>query len=165
MKTLIWSSTFFLLLAGTVSAGDACPQPACCEPEQACCGKCGGASICKIVCEMKKVKKTVWTVECEEFCTMLPGCGPLGGLCCRDCGDQCGDAGIDVHHCAAGRRDRRRAIRLAISLAGTPASMVALCGRGCERYQKMAGLNIPFDDREVARDIMQSMPVRRRLSA
>ncbi|NLW49463.1 MAG: UDP-N-acetylmuramoyl-L-alanyl-D-glutamate--2,6-diaminopimelate ligase [Candidatus Brocadiaceae bacterium] len=61
--------------------------------------------------------------------------------------------------------DRRRAIRLAISLAGTPASMVALCGRGCERYQKMAGLNIPFDDREVARDIMQSMPVRRRLSA
>ncbi len=58
--------------------------------------------------------------------------------------------------------DRRRAIELAISLAHTPDSMVVLCGRGCERFQKMGDQLIPFDDRAVAREIMQSMPLRQR---
>jgi UDP-N-acetylmuramoyl-L-alanyl-D-glutamate--2,6-diaminopimelate ligase len=61
--------------------------------------------------------------------------------------------------------DRRRAIELAIALADSPDSLVALCGRGCERYQKIGGVNIPFDDRLVAREVMENMTVRHRMSA
>jgi len=61
--------------------------------------------------------------------------------------------------------DRRKAIELAISLAPSADSMVALCGRGCEQYQKIAGRSIAFDDRLVARQIMTKMPVRRRRTA
>ncbi len=65
-------------------------------------------------------------------------------------------------HC---QPDRRRAIELAVSLAPTPDSMVVVCGRGCERYQKIAGRNIPFDDRSVAREIMEQMPLRKKRTA
>jgi UDP-N-acetylmuramoyl-L-alanyl-D-glutamate--2,6-diaminopimelate ligase len=58
--------------------------------------------------------------------------------------------------------DRARAIELALRLAGSPDSLVAVCGRGCERHLKMADCNIAFDDRAVAREIMQRMPERRR---
>jgi UDP-N-acetylmuramoyl-L-alanyl-D-glutamate--2,6-diaminopimelate ligase len=61
--------------------------------------------------------------------------------------------------------DRRRAIELAIRLAPSPDSMVVLCGRGCERYQKIGDQNIPFDDRHVAQEIMENMPARRRRTA
>jgi UDP-N-acetylmuramoyl-L-alanyl-D-glutamate--2,6-diaminopimelate ligase len=61
--------------------------------------------------------------------------------------------------------DRRRAIELAVTLAPSPRSMVAICGRGCERYQKLGERRIPFDDRLVAREVMESMPLRRRMTA
>ncbi len=61
--------------------------------------------------------------------------------------------------------DRRRAIELAVALAPSPESMVVICGRGCERYQKIGGRNIPFDDRFVARETMEQMPPRRRRTA
>ncbi len=61
--------------------------------------------------------------------------------------------------------DRRRAMELAVELAASPDSMVAICGRGCERYQKTGGRNIPFDDRAVAREILERIPVRRKKSA
>jgi UDP-N-acetylmuramoyl-L-alanyl-D-glutamate--2,6-diaminopimelate ligase len=61
--------------------------------------------------------------------------------------------------------DRRAAIELAISLAPSRDSMVVLCGRGCERYLKIGNENIPFDDRCVAREIMERMPLRRRKTA
>ncbi len=61
--------------------------------------------------------------------------------------------------------DRRRAIELAIELAPSSDSMVAICGRGCERYVKIGDRRIPFDDRFVARQIMQNMPARRRRTA
>jgi len=61
--------------------------------------------------------------------------------------------------------DRRRAIRLALELAATPESMVAICGRGCERHLKLSGELIPFDDRVVAREILEQMPLRRRMTA
>ncbi len=86
MKTLILTTTFSLLFAGTLVAGDCGPGGGC-EPQ--CCNQCGGAASCQIVCEMEKVKKTVWTVECEEFCPLLPGCGILGSLCCSGCGKDC----------------------------------------------------------------------------
>jgi len=61
--------------------------------------------------------------------------------------------------------DRARAMQLAIELAATPDCVVAICGRGCERYQEIGGRSIPFDDRLVARQIMQQIPLRRRKSA
>ena len=50
----------------------------------------GGTKACQVVCEMKEIKKTVWTVECEEFCAPLPGCG----IRCSDhssCDTKCDD--------------------------------------------------------------------------
>jgi UDP-N-acetylmuramoyl-L-alanyl-D-glutamate--2,6-diaminopimelate ligase len=61
--------------------------------------------------------------------------------------------------------DRRNAIRLGIELAHGPRSLVAVCGRGCERFQKIAGERIPFDDRLVARQLMEQMPLQRRITA
>ncbi len=61
--------------------------------------------------------------------------------------------------------DRRRAMRLAIELAATPDSMVAICGRGCERHLKLGRELIPFDDRVVAREIMEQMPLKQRMTA
>jgi UDP-N-acetylmuramoyl-L-alanyl-D-glutamate--2,6-diaminopimelate ligase len=61
--------------------------------------------------------------------------------------------------------DRRRAIETAIEMAPTSNSMVAICGRGCERYQKLGSENIPFDDRHIAQDILTAMPLRRRRTA
>ncbi|MHC4591088.1 MAG: UDP-N-acetylmuramoyl-L-alanyl-D-glutamate--2,6-diaminopimelate ligase [Planctomycetota bacterium] len=61
--------------------------------------------------------------------------------------------------------DRRKAMELAIAMAPSPNSMVVICGRGCERYQKIAGRSIPFDDRYVAREIMEQLPARHRRTA
>ncbi|MCK4282984.1 MAG: UDP-N-acetylmuramoyl-L-alanyl-D-glutamate--2,6-diaminopimelate ligase [Candidatus Brocadiae bacterium] len=60
--------------------------------------------------------------------------------------------------------DRRRAIEMAIRLA-TPTCLVAICGRGCERYQKIGTESIPFDDRLVARQLLERMPLPRRKTA
>jgi hypothetical protein len=102
------------LLGNTVIAGDAGKTPATCNEvvtcgSEACCSHCGCRCACdrycKIVCEMKDVKKTVWVVHCSEFCTTLP-CGPFcaaqgpcgsGDQCnssetcatCRACGGKC----------------------------------------------------------------------------
>ncbi|MFO7959229.1 MAG: UDP-N-acetylmuramoyl-L-alanyl-D-glutamate--2,6-diaminopimelate ligase [Candidatus Brocadiia bacterium] len=61
--------------------------------------------------------------------------------------------------------DRRRAIELAVGLASSPDSMVAVCGKGCERYQDLGDRKIPFDDRVVARQTLEKMPLRRRKTA
>jgi UDP-N-acetylmuramoyl-L-alanyl-D-glutamate--2,6-diaminopimelate ligase len=60
--------------------------------------------------------------------------------------------------------DRRRAMKLALELAPAPDCLVALCGRGCEKYLKIGGQSIPFDDRTVARQLMSSAPLRRQPS-
>ena len=61
--------------------------------------------------------------------------------------------------------DRRRAMQLALELAPSPDSMVAICGRGCERHLKLGSEKIPFDDRVVARELMELMPRTRRMTA
>jgi len=61
--------------------------------------------------------------------------------------------------------DRAKAIRLAISRARGPGAMVAICGRGNERHQIVGNRKIPFDDRVVARQILEEMPQSRRKSA
>lgn len=83
-----------------------CTEPECCEEPQCCkpiCPRCHKSS-CMIVCKMKKIKKTVWVVECEKFAPVNPGCNLLDLLhgklkpctkrgCCEPeaCGETCGD--------------------------------------------------------------------------
>lgn len=49
--------------------------------------------VCKTVCEMKEIKKTVWNVKCEPFCVPLPGHGRSCGCddaACGGCEANCG---------------------------------------------------------------------------
>ena len=93
-----------LLLTQAAYAQHGCgpTQDACCgAPDN--CAHCGGHAackkMCKVVCEIKEVKKVVWTVKCEEFCTPLPGCKR-----CHACGDNgaCGECGGCDAGCDAG---------------------------------------------------------------
>jgi len=61
--------------------------------------------------------------------------------------------------------DRRRAIELAVQLAATPDSLAAICGRGCEKYLKIGTSKTPFDDRAVAREVLEALPRQTRKSA
>jgi len=58
--------------------------------------------------------------------------------------------------------DRRRAIALAIRHAHGADDMVAVCGRGHEQFQEIAGRRSPLDDRVVAREALEAVPLRRR---
>ena len=49
--------------------------------------------------------------------------------------------------------DRRRAIERALELA-QPGDVVVIAGKGHELGQEIAGETLPFDDREVVRDIL-----------
>ncbi len=99
MKSLFCALSITMggLLAASAMASEECQAPAACSSVETCggpnrCGRCGRhcgcEKQCKIVCEMKEVKKTVWVVKCEEFCTTLPKCplacdGKCGG--CEAC--------------------------------------------------------------------------------
>ena len=98
MKTIALSLSLAIgwLVANAALAAEPCKAPAACTEVQTCgaadhCGCCGRAcpceKHCRVVCEMKEVKKTVWVVKCEDFCAPLPNCG-LG--CCNGC-KSCGD--------------------------------------------------------------------------
>jgi hypothetical protein len=90
------------LIGATAFADDACKTPPACQEVQTCgsadrCGRCGCRSACekccKVVCEMKEVKKTVWVVHCKEFCPPLPARPLCGGNLCSGCGNPCGGCG------------------------------------------------------------------------
>ena len=51
--------------------------------------------------------------------------------------------------------DRRAAIALAVSLAG-PGDAVVVAGKGHESGQEVAGVVLPFDDREVLREVLSA---------
>ncbi|MEN6408022.1 MAG: hypothetical protein ABFC77_16330 [Thermoguttaceae bacterium] len=84
MRMLLLSAALAGLLGSSVLAADAGRTPAACAEcasvethgSSHCCAHCGHAGpcekYCQIVCETKDVKKTVWVVQCEEFCTTLP---------------------------------------------------------------------------------------------
>ncbi|MEW4452399.1 hypothetical protein AB1L30_06905 [Bremerella sp. JC817] len=87
--------------------------------EPSCCARCTQQCACqkhtRIVCEMKKVKKTVFDCECEDVCGLLPssmlpdslfgislwghkktGCGEAG---CGDCAAGCCTKAPVATHC------------------------------------------------------------------
>jgi hypothetical protein len=99
MRMLTLSVAVGLLIAGTAIAADACKQPPACTEVQTCgsaerCAHCGRVcqceKHCQVVCEMKEVKKHVWVVKCEDFCTSMPSC-KHGCGCCGACkaGETC----------------------------------------------------------------------------
>ena len=102
MRTIALSAIVVGLFAVSQAlAGDCQITGTCFSPAKNPGCHCGGQKVRKIVCEMKKVTKTVWAVECEEFCSLLPG-RPTGRCCsktaCRDrqnCGgcDSYGNSG------------------------------------------------------------------------
>lgn len=57
--------------------------------------------------------------------------------------------------------DRRRAISLALDAAG-PGDCVLIAGKGHETYQEFADVTVPFDDREVARELLELKSLRTR---
>ena len=94
MRTAALSLAIGLLVAGTAWAGEAPPSPANCEKGETCgspncCSHCGRHGCCDKYCQVvpttKEIKKTVWEVKCEEFCTSLPGCQKCCDKCCKAC--------------------------------------------------------------------------------
>jgi UDP-N-acetylmuramyl-tripeptide synthetase len=55
--------------------------------------------------------------------------------------------------------DRRDAIARALELAG-PGDVVVVAGKGHETYQVIRDRTIPFDDRQVVRDLLKRLPVK-----
>ncbi|MEF8787804.1 MAG: UDP-N-acetylmuramoyl-L-alanyl-D-glutamate--2,6-diaminopimelate ligase, partial [Planctomycetota bacterium] len=53
--------------------------------------------------------------------------------------------------------DRRAAIRRGVSAAQSPESMVVVCGKGAESVLDQGDRKIPFDDREVAAEVLEAM--------
>ena len=88
-----------MAIADSAMAGG-CKEECCGTPTH--CGHCGCAApckrMCKVVPDVKEVKKVVWQVKCEEFCTPYPGCP--GHKCDGGCNEGCA-AGCDVG-CDAG---------------------------------------------------------------
>ena len=85
MRLFLSFTAAALLLANVAEAAGGCGTPAC-RTQSHSCRSCS-TKTCKVVCEMVKVKKTVWVVECEEFCPTLPGCRPK--VCRTGCGQGC----------------------------------------------------------------------------
>jgi UDP-N-acetylmuramoyl-L-alanyl-D-glutamate--2,6-diaminopimelate ligase len=55
--------------------------------------------------------------------------------------------------------DRREAIARALELAG-PGDVVVIAGKGHETYQVLRDRTVPFDDRQVARDLLGRLLVK-----
>ncbi len=97
MKTYALSLMLGLLISnGAIAADPGASAPEACKEVQTfgspdCCAHCGCCGCCekycRVVCEMKEVKKTVWVVKCEEFCPLMPNC-PLHCEKCLESNDQ-----------------------------------------------------------------------------
>ena len=94
MRTFVLSLAVGCLIANAAVAADDCKTPAACTSVQTfgssdCCGHCGNCcpceKYCRVVGEMKEVRKHVWVVKCSDFCASLPNCGLR---CCEGC-DAC----------------------------------------------------------------------------
>ncbi len=109
MKKILLSLAICLATTSAALAADACAKPEGCATTETCgspncCAHCGHRGCCekycKIVCEMKEVKKYVFEVKCSEFCPVNPCCGRDG--CCCDQSSGQGVAGDTCcHSCKA----------------------------------------------------------------
>jgi UDP-N-acetylmuramoyl-L-alanyl-D-glutamate--2,6-diaminopimelate ligase len=63
-------------------------------------------------------------------------------------------AGFSNPDAIAVERDRRKAIARAIGAAGAD-DIVLIAGKGHETYQEVAGVKHPFDDGQVARELLE----------
>ena len=124
MRTLLLSLALGWLVADVAIAGEACQTPAACTEVQTCgssdhCGRCGCCcpceKHCRLVCDTKEVKKTVWVCHCEDFCAPLPGCCLKGccgcescnagearvaePTCCNGCGGKCNPCASEENKC------------------------------------------------------------------
>lgn len=148
MRVFVLSVVASALLVSAAIAGDCCSQPACFDKS---CGSCCGTG-CKVVCEMKKVKKHVWVVQYEQICVANPGCKKS---CCgygADCSDGgCGDCGPCAEllsrpmvkpHCGK-VRCRKKLIKKTIvcevpTYKCIPISCGSTCGGCCDDHEYVA---------------------------
>ena len=81
MRTLVITMTIILMAAAFAAGGgdSGCgvasgkAPPSCVSGcHHGYCALCGHRQACQVVVATKKVTRTVWTVECEEFCAPLP---------------------------------------------------------------------------------------------
>lgn len=88
MKTSLLCGLFGAMALVAFATG---AEPDCC-PE---CGSMRWRKVCRLVPETKKVTRTEWTVECEDFCLPAPKhrCFLFGCLRCLGCRDACGPCG------------------------------------------------------------------------
>ncbi|MEW4564912.1 hypothetical protein AB1K70_20470 [Bremerella sp. JC770] len=124
--------------------------------EPGCCAHCTQQCACQkrthIVCEMKKVKKTVFDCECEDVCglnpsSMLPnslfgislwghkkvGCGETG---CADCASGCCTKAPKASHC----RTRKILVKKTITVeVPVYKCVVEYCCDGCGSAIEVAG--------------------------
>ena len=139
MKTILSALAIGFLIADVCVAADNCGAPACCNETHECCNGCGVQKTCKVVCEMKKIKKTVWTVKCEEFCTSLPGCKSSCGDCCDTgcnsgcCGDPCASLKKPMVPPKCGKvRCRKKLVKKTITCEiPSYKCIVVCCNAGC----------------------------------
>ena len=99
MKTCraLMAASLCLLFGQVVVAQDRCGTPDCCA-------RCNVRTRCQqfdcqVVCEVKKVKKSCWVVECEEFAPLLPGCRQRCNDCCNTGG--CNTGGCETASCGS----------------------------------------------------------------
>ncbi len=133
------------------------------------CGSCGKS--CQVTCGTKTVKKTVWVVECEEFCAPLPNCDRCRS-CNRGCksrcksgceADACGDCGSCGRCCkdpcqalqnrkyvtpkCSKVRTRKKLVKKTVTCE-IPVYKCVLCGgdAGCCGEEEAAPAEAPADD-------------------
>lgn len=74
------------------------------DAQDCACQRCGCQAhchkVCRVVCEMKEVKKTCYSCQCEDFCVPGPSC-KVGEVCeCNPCG--CNPCGCKFLTCIFG---------------------------------------------------------------
>ena len=118
MRAFVLSLAVGFLIAGAAVAAAQYTTPAACSSVETCgspdcCGRCGNCcpceKYCRVVCEMKKVKKHVWVVKCSDFCASLPNCGlkcregcgscEAEQACCDGCATTCDPCAAEKNKC------------------------------------------------------------------
>jgi len=142
MRTVLLSIVVASLLASVAVAADSRKAPPCCDQTPDCCSRCGVRMVCKVVCEMKTVKKSCWVVECEDFCVPMPrctlgcktGCGKKSCGGCGDscCGDSCDSTGRPMVPPKCGKvRTRKKLVKKEIACKVPVYKCVVVCPGDC----------------------------------